>query len=219
MWQMSCGEAVLRGAEWVVFRTGLGVLVDLVTEELESGGELPCDTGVEVFDYLRADQKLAMLSLVAWALKDEAVPPPELTALTEGTVAAVYASVRDFLVCEIDAADRAESEEDRTGWRSLVLTAVNTFMEPDDWEDPPPKVTSDDVSDWEFLIECLKDRVFWDRDWEMASPFLDVDRYMRWALEGHVSVIPEYYTHLPPEPTQKELADVRRLLHGLTRAR
>jgi hypothetical protein len=88
MWWTEYGERVLRGAEWELFRRGLGRLWDWIDD-----GEDPpsnCDSGVEAFDRLQMNQKLALLALVGVALREEAAPCPDLTVNTESTVAAVY---------------------------------------------------------------------------------------------------------------------------------
>jgi hypothetical protein len=92
MWWTTEGERVLRGAEWVAFRLGLSCLWD----ETEASGEEEQDgtTGVAVFDRLRKSECLALLAQVARGLHDEGAPCPDLTALTEGTIAAVFAHLR-----------------------------------------------------------------------------------------------------------------------------
>jgi hypothetical protein len=63
-----------------------------------------CETAVTVFDSLEPTAKLAS---VAVALHAEHVPCPELTALSEGTLAAVCAMIREWIEIEID-----QSKED-----------------------------------------------------------------------------------------------------------
>ena len=47
-------------------------------------------------------------------------------------------------------------------------------------------------------------------DWREADLYQDVDRQLEGVLEGHpVAVVPDYFTHLPPEPTE-EIVDARR---------
>ncbi len=102
MWRTPIGERILLGREWELFSEGLGLLEDQVETWLDDP-ELSM-TGVGVFDRLQLESKLAMLALVGKALHDGDEPCPELTALTEGTFAAVYAALRQFLEVEFDFA-------------------------------------------------------------------------------------------------------------------
>ncbi len=104
MWRTSIGERVLRGDEWEVFRQGLWALWDRIEMSFDDADSWPA--GVQVFDRLTAPSKLAMLAMVGKALHDEAVPCLPLTALTEGTFAAVYEVIREIISIEIDASAR-----------------------------------------------------------------------------------------------------------------
>jgi len=89
MWWTSQGERVLNGPEWELFREGLSCLwddVEMSEEEDESG-----TTGIAVFDEIPKVERLALLASVAKGLTDEDKPCPDLTAVTEGTVAAIFA--------------------------------------------------------------------------------------------------------------------------------
>jgi hypothetical protein len=107
MWWTSEDERVLTGAEWDLFRLGLSTLWDDV--EMSDEDEEPGTTGVAVFDNLRKPERLALLAQVAMGLHDEGEPCPDLTALLEGTVAAVFAQLRYLIAIEI------ETDADRIG--------------------------------------------------------------------------------------------------------
>src|SRR3954462_15029596 len=103
---------------------------DLVEESKSSDDPEIGFVGVEAFDQLQANQKLALLALVGKALKDEGEPMPELTAHTEATVAAVYAHILSMIVMEIesppesgkvDGCDDPEDIDDAFAWRRLAL--------------------------------------------------------------------------------------------------
>src|SRR3954469_13126721 len=102
MWWTPLGERVLRGAEWKLFRDGLAMVRDLVEEAKASDDPELGSVGVEAFDQLQPNQKLALLARVGKALKDEGEPMPELTAHTEAAVAAVYAHIFSMIVMEIE---------------------------------------------------------------------------------------------------------------------
>jgi hypothetical protein len=92
MWWTSEGERVLKGAEWDLFRLGLSTLWGDV--EMTEDDEDPGTTGVEVFDNLRKVERLPLLAQVARGLHDVCEACPDLTGLSEGTIAAVFAQLR-----------------------------------------------------------------------------------------------------------------------------
>jgi hypothetical protein len=92
MWWTNEGERVLQGAEWAVFRLGVSCLWDEIeTSEQEEEYGTTC---VAVFDRLRKSERLTLLAQVARGLHDEDAPCPDLTALTEDAVAAIFAHIR-----------------------------------------------------------------------------------------------------------------------------
>ena len=101
MWITSLGDRVLRGAEWELFRVGLSTLWD--DTESQEDDEEPGTTGVQLFDRLPSPGRLALLAQVATGLHDRAKPCPDLTALNEATVAAIFAQFRYLVEVEIDA--------------------------------------------------------------------------------------------------------------------
>ena len=243
MWWTPKGERVLRGAEWDLFREGLDGTWNLVEESMDDPDLFI--SGVEAFDRLQPNQKLALLALVGNALKDEAEPRPELTAHTEATVAAIFRHVVDQVIFEIEMAAEPGAAEDATLWRQLVLAAYreaeegNRTEEQDesqtrgdslrevpptsgDGEDDdtdelwvPPSVGSDHVDDWEFLIECLANRILWEGDYEMSDVFLDADPSESGIRMGLMGIAEDYYTAIAPDPTDQQLEAIRRRLRWL----
>ncbi len=100
MWWTSQGERVLNGAEWDLFREGLSCLWDDIEMSEEEDG--PGTTGLSVFDVLAKAERLALLASVARGLTDEDEPCPDLTALTEGTIAAIFAHTLYLIEVEIE---------------------------------------------------------------------------------------------------------------------
>src|SRR5262249_8916572 len=78
------------------------------------------------------------------------------------------------------------------------------------------KPACDDTGEWEGLLECLESRLFWDSDYAMGHPFLDVDPDQARALMDSMGIDPDYYLALPPDPDDDELDDVRRTLREVT---
>jgi hypothetical protein len=107
MWWTAEGERVRSGAEWALRRQGIACLWDdvEVSEEEDGSGT----TGVAVFDDLPKDVRLALLATVAKGLTDDDKPCPDLTALTEGTVAAIFAHIRNLIDVEIERQEEANT--------------------------------------------------------------------------------------------------------------
>ncbi|QDV34704.1 hypothetical protein [Tautonia plasticadhaerens] len=134
MWRTEEGPRVLRGAEWALFQAGPEATWEWV--ELSYGDPTASLVDTPAFDSLQYGQKLAMLALVGRALRDEDVPEPELTAFSEGTVAAIYRHIVHNIEIEIEEpsednegapVERAEAPSDRN-WRRLALEA---YREPE----------------------------------------------------------------------------------------
>jgi hypothetical protein len=231
MWRTPIGERSLRGCEWDLFCQGLSTLWDQIEVSLDEP-ELS-STGVSVFDRLQPATKLAMLALVGTALRDDDEPCPELTALTEGSFGAVYAVIRQEIEIEIDLGREDPAEE--SGEFSARVLVLAAFREANpDWEnsllelydgdqsgekmEPPslPEPDSEDIEAWDDLLDQLMDRVLWgDRDFEGEDLILDVDPEVSRHLKGLLGIDEDYYTSVAPEPTDDQLASIRKTLRKL----
>jgi hypothetical protein len=168
---MQDGDRVLTAAEWGLFRVGLGDLWDLVEDDVTEDIGLSA-TGVQVFDALQPEQKLALLADVGQALRDPAIPTPRHTAANEGAIAAVFATVRQALVEEIECA--AEKDSTPTEVRALLLAAAADEGErPDDW----PAAADGDGEAWDVLPAITK----WATSSWTALRTRPVSCWPRWA--------------------------------------
>jgi hypothetical protein len=202
MWNMHSGKRVLTDSEWTVFQHGLGVLRDLLEEDLESPSDLP-GTGVLVFDRLTTEQKFVLLADVASALRDPVVPIPELTAVNEGAVAAVINILRDLLQGELDAND-SEAKPPRTELRRALLAVGAEHG----WEEMPAATDADSES-WAFVLDSFEDLILWDADYELADQFLDLPPDAAREIK-ELSGIPEnFYIASPIEPDARRLEAAR----------
>ena len=244
MWWTPHGERALRGAEWDLFREGLGTLWDWV--EGSSDDPNIFISGTEAFDQLQTGQKLALLALVGRALRDEKMPHPDLTVNTEAVVAAIYRLITSEVVMEIDQSKGLEfvasldSPEELTYWRRLVLAAhrqaelddeaeaiansteddgsdrPNTLSDDEEETWSPPQVTSQDDEEWEFLVDCLANRILWeDGDFEAGDNFLDSDPMKGHARMAMLGITDDYYTEIAFDPTDKQLELIRHTLRLL----
>lgn len=212
MWMTSEGERVLRGAEWLLFREGLGCLWDEVEEAFDDPEIL--STGIESFDSLQPSQQLAMLALVGKALRDVGEPSPPLTAHSEGTIAAVFQWILLGVTFEVDNSDEPAFRDDPTNWRRLVLAACR---ETRCRKGRLPRATSKDLELWEELIlEDLENRILWDDgDHDMAGAFLDLEPERARLKLAMCQIDEEYFTAIAPDPTDEELPAIRAVLRDL----
>ena len=210
----SAGTRVLRGAEWELFRVGLSTLWDDI--ESQPDDEEPGTTDVKAFDRLTRPERLALLAQVGKGLHDRREPCPDLTALNEAAVAAVFAQVRYLVAVEIDAQrsgfgtfsrDRAERP------RELVLAAARE-VDPERRADLP-KARSTDFSEWYDVIQTMLFRILDDIDYLAADIFLDMPPSRSRSMKDMLGIPEDYFSAIPDFPTPQTLevirADLRRI--------
>lgn len=172
MWITALGTRVLRGAEWELFRVGLPTLWDEI--ESQQDDEEPGQTDVKAFDRLTRPERLALLAQVGKGLHDRREPCPDLTALNEAAVAAVFAQVRYLVLVEIDAqrSGFGPFSRDHAGRpRQLVLAAAREVAPKR--QAILPKARSTNLSEWYDLIQAMLFRILDDIDYLVADNFLD----------------------------------------------
>lgn len=198
MWHTSHGKRVLTGAEAAMFRSGLSSLLFY----LEDTGDF-WRTGVNVFDRLSRPEQLAALEQAASALLIKDVEAPKPTAVSEAAIAAVYRHVEGDLQVEID--NGAEPEI-----RRVVRTAALQWQVIN-----VPAETSTDNGLWNYVMECLRDRVFSDRDWETAYVDPDAPPGIADEMRSLVGVDGDYYSAAPPDPNPAQLLRIKARLSTL----
>jgi hypothetical protein len=132
MWWTSEGERVLRGAEWELFREGIGRVWDLIEDEIRDDDS--SGWGVPVFDDLLPGQKLALLALVGEALGQEGIACPDLTSQVDSVIAFIYNDLRAAIETEVGLEGDGAEDEVRFFWRRLVLRACREV--PEEWDEP-----------------------------------------------------------------------------------
>jgi hypothetical protein len=216
MWHTQAGDRVLAGAEARLFKASLRFMVDILEDDDQ---EDSWAFRIEMFDRLTVGQKLTMLCDVARALLDPAVPMPELTAVNEATVAAVYQNLLDNILMEVD--DDGEIQGDpsiRYYWRRLIMAAVkeaeraeNLPIDPE--QQPTPE--SNDMDDWDPLVEDLENRILWDGDWELESNIADSSPEDAQRSKDFLGITDEYYLDVAPDPPDSEIPKLVRQLKTL----
>lgn len=214
MYRTSQGNRTLRGAERRLFVESLGMIADFLSD-------FDYDADIPVFDDLQQNQKIAVLLGVSKALLRDNVAPPPLTATSEAAVAVVYQNVIDRIVDEIELSTTDDGDEGfeefgdlgdaGPSWRTLVLQACREATELDDL----PDAESTDAEQWALLIECLQDRILWDRDWQMLE-HLDTDPEVSRSLKGTLGIDEDYYVAVPPDLSDEKAARMLMELRYLT---
>jgi hypothetical protein len=203
MWNTEEGVRALKGAEWDLFRLG----IELVWDDIEQADEeFPIGTSVAVFDSLVSGQQLALLYVVGQALSDDSIEAPVLTAHNEGTVAAVFGVLRQYVEIEC-------GHDEATTFRASILKAYiecegDEPAEPDD--DPLPGPGCKDVGEWHSLLEGLEGRILWDDDFEMGHLYLDTPPPLASKLMKDIGIPRDYFMAIPPDPSEAEVEKVRK---------
>jgi hypothetical protein len=207
-------KAGLRGAEWELLRVGLSTLWDDI--ESQEDDEEPGTTGLDSFDRLTRPERLVLLAQVGKGLHDRREPCPDLTALNEAAVAAVFAQVRYLVAVEIDAQRSGFDtfSRRRTGRpRQLVLAAAREV-------DPERraglrKARSTNLSEWFDVIQTMLFRILDDIDYLAADIFLDVPPSGSRSMKDMLGIPGDYFSAIPDFPTPQTLevirADLRRI--------
>lgn len=204
MWRTPLGERTLSGPEGDLFRELVGYVYDQLDVIYSAAGE-PYPLGVGIFDRLEPAQQLALLSEVTEALLDFDVTPPALSAVLEATVAALF--------CELRFRIEDEFETGGEFWRTLLRSV---FVDLEKSGNYLPLPTSNNLLDWESLINSAADRVLWDRDWAMEAIFVDRCPDRTDTLKCKMGIADDYFTSIAPDPTPQELSQIRERLNKLT---
>jgi len=194
MWHTPDGDRVLRGAEAKVFAESM---LDLAQNELVENGDY-C-TGIPVFDSLTYPQKITILSQVAHALFREEVPMPELTAVLEGAVGAVFQVLRCLVEDEVEAVPDSDNS-----LRDLVRRACCRDMGVEE----VPRPSHRGIEDWRFCVECLNDAILWDSDYLGESIFTDLPPEQSRVLKQNMDVSDGYFLAIAPDPTFEQVANL-----------
>ena len=229
MWHTSRGDRTLIGAEGLLVGNAIETLIDNLMmqfdADLDDESAFQCESGIAVFDSLPTSQRLALLHDVARHLLTPTESALPLSATAEAAVAAVFVEIRDQVAIEIGFQeigdevipylDSAAVRPDDTSWRGLVL-AAHRFIFGEHWPDdfdplfdeeiiPRLSSTSRDTKAWNTLIEHLTDAVLWDRDFEMADSFLDIDPRVSQHRRKLLGIEEDYFTRVAPDPRPDEV--------------
>lgn len=211
MWHTPDGTRVLRDLERELARRGVETAYELI--KLGVSTQLPWECGITQFDTLTPEQQMALLADVGRALFYKSVRPPVHTAVNEACVYAIYRALAMQIDFEIDGQSQYEQST-----RDLICELIAAERTTDDYElddEPPLTADSQDSERWHFEVECLADKVLWDRDWELDEQMVDCSPERSRLLKTHLGIDDDYFTSIAPEPN--DLSQVRRHLDRLVR--
>ncbi|TWU35328.1 hypothetical protein Q31b_54240 [Novipirellula aureliae] len=225
MWHTSRGDRTLRGSEAALVSLAIDTMIDALLVHLDEEEEAviapECQSGISVYDSLTASQRIGLLHDVARHLLTDTKTILPLSATTEAAVAAIYTEVRDQVAIEIDL----YSEKPQQGlpsealfWRRAVSAAYQSLSQITHSNDPTwnplvridhfladgaatlPTTDSSDLEVWETLIDDLTDAILWDRDFELADSFLDIDPTLSLERRRLMGIDRDYFTYVAPDP-------------------
>lgn len=237
MWHTSRGDRTLRGQEAALVRAAIDTMIDAlldhVDDEFEDPSTVGCESGIAVYDAFSATQQIGLLHDVARHLLTETTSALPLSAAVEATVAAIFVEVRDQVAIEIDFCADSGPKQDGATWREIVLTAYQSasnldedlsgeLIDAPDLECETLKVPSpncNDIHAWEALVEYLADGILWDRDFEMADSFLDVDPGVSHHRRQLLGIDDDYFTRVAPDPRPDEVFGLISRTRDIVRAK
>jgi hypothetical protein len=195
MWDTPRGIRKLDGVERELFIAGVRSLRDrLETHETY-------ETGVSVFDNIPYDTRRCVLFSVADALTNRSSPPRRY-AWNEGAILAVFNTILEDIVAEIDLTSLGG--ETLFSTRRLIRAALKELsQEGGSAEDDLPEDSSD-IEAWELQVEHLGDRILHDRDMMAGDVILDLPPEDAGVVKEVMGIAGDYYTVVPPAYSQEE---------------
>lgn len=213
MWILNGDERVLTSDEWACFKIGLEALRDFIKDDPEGQYGFAM-MGVQVFDQLTAPQKLSMLADTCEALTLPGVPAPRLTAVNEGTVAALLQSFWNQLVIELDTCDDFEDEAYPILECRRALLRVFEHDEDPDTTSMIPCEDESNSEEWHDLFTLFESRFLEDTDYEMAA-LLDAPAEKSHEIKALMGIDDEYFVSVAPDPTELGMRKVEQKLAKL----
>ncbi|MEO1614306.1 MAG: hypothetical protein AAFV88_00565 [Planctomycetota bacterium] len=221
-WNTPSGDRYLAGEEAELIRDSIAIMVEELASCRDTEEE-PWRYGICLFDDLSWQQQLALLDVLAKNLLVETSETLELSGVNEAGVAAIYRNVSQQIELEIEL-QSVSPPEFRCRWRSATLGAYLSNEQDDviEHESGSPAAfeldpESTDIDQWDDLVECLADRVLWDRDFEMVNEVIDAPPERAAAMRAALGIQPSYYTAIAPDPTDHQIDALFESLESTTR--
>ncbi|HCS54678.1 hypothetical protein [Rubinisphaera sp.] len=195
-WNTQDGKRTLVGSEARIFKESLKIIADQIIEEEITESFDQWEFGIPRFDDLNPFSRLALLAEVGQGLLRESKTCPELNAINESTIAAIYENINHQIDFEIDEIDEREPAE-WYYWRQLIIDVINEAGE-ENIGGAIPDLKSSEHYEWDEIVECLSERILWDTDFMMADPVYSQEMIEQYGEpDGYFQRMAPY-----PEPTR-----------------
>ena len=219
-WSTEIGDRFLTGHEARLVRKAVDCMHDKIVAELDGTDDKDdvMPYGVPEFDRLTPAQKLATLEHVACHLLTPTERTPGLTALTAGTVAAIFSTVGEMVTSEVTLDVELRRERDVRGmfdmhfWRKLLFdVAHETGCDPRE----VPSVQSRDYDDWDGVLDSIIGRVLQNDNYMKADKVLDAAPEAAQRYREKHGIEESYFISIASDPNGAELKVIRERLRAL----
>ncbi len=230
LWHTSRGDRTLRGQEAALIQAAIDTMIDALMDHVDdefddASATTGYGSGIAIYDAFSPAQQIGLLYDVAKHLLTDTKTTLALSAPLEATVAAIFVEARDQVAIEIDFHSCRPRSESEPTWREMVLAAyrsvfanataeetdaIGNHASPGERTDDechpelPDKLCSD-IHVWERLVDSLTDAILWDRDFEMADSFLDVDPGVSHHRRRLLGINEDYFSSVAPDPRPDEV--------------
>ncbi len=218
MWKSTSGPRCVSGKFGKLVAYGIDELIDAIFERAECDEEVEVD--VPPFDELVAEQKIFVLRLVSRALFLEDEPTPDLTAVSEGAIDAIFQYISYLTDFEVGAAQDDEDPGESATWRRLIFDALNEERVAEQarfqakhpgevWDAAtlkdytPPEIASVDLEGWLNAIDRLLEQLVPDTNCLCAAMF-EMPKARRAEFTKRFGLIEDYYWRVYDEPGPEE---------------
>lgn len=197
--------------------------------------QLSANTGNSFFHRASFNQQVYLINFCLKALLNPNFPMPSLDHLLEAAAFYPFAYLFQVISDEIaeqpnfsNQGNYAEDDQYHYRYRKIAWTAFEELILPslleneekneedadEEEEDNEPdfmdlfiqkKHRSNNIKDWEFVVDCLADIIFWDRDWFFVT---DWPQYLDGGMEpiraASMGITENYFTNKLSKVTDEE---------------
>ncbi len=188
VWRTNWGDRTLEGAEADFYLIATHIAIERIEALRELCEEFDWGTGNRLFDTASFEKKVAIIHFCLSALLRPDVSPPQLTHVLEAAAYFPFASLKLSIEDEILLSQEGFFEGRKKPYEfyyrqilwqaflNLVKAELESVPEKDfeaeeDIDIPEFNEFSQDLEQWETIIESFLERVFWDRDWMISTKF------------------------------------------------
>lgn len=233
-WHTIMGDRVLEGTEAKLYLTALqdSLAMEFELKDWEDC-QLWGYTGNDFFHRASFNQQVLLINYCFNALLKPDIPMPKLNHTLEAAAFYPFAYLQAMIDEEIDTETRENKEGSeiddnyaylyrRMVWEAFEELELPGLLEADreegysDEEDDTEeeendtdnfyglKYKSTNLHSWEFAVDCLADRIFWDRDWEMVSLQPQLLDGMDENLSYNMGIDEDYFSNRLPKVTDEQ---------------